>query len=246
MPNLPAHIHLALKAAPRIGDGLLDNYLGDYLLGATTPDIRIITKQSRETYHFSSLDFRDIGAGAEGLFEAHPGLRDTADPATRALVAGYLSHLYADEVWIVTMFRPYFAGTSAFADNTEAMVMDRVLQLALDREAFAVPEFRPGMLTERSGAVELPFLSQDTLAEWRTWVVEFLESGFSWDRLRFMARRISRGDESHPAHLIAAGFVDGLPESLDRLYATLPAGEPARYTTEAVDTIVENVGAYLS
>ena len=44
MPNLATHIHFAMKSLPESIDQELTPI---YLLGATTPDIRVITKENR-------------------------------------------------------------------------------------------------------------------------------------------------------------------------------------------------------
>ena len=65
MPNLSAHTNIAILATKHLGDKCLDLDLKYFVLGATAPDIRIITKFPRETYHFAQLDFSEIGTGKE-------------------------------------------------------------------------------------------------------------------------------------------------------------------------------------
>ena len=111
MPNLPTHIELAWQASLTIKDSVLDENLGQYLLGSTAPDIRVITKKPRSQYHFVNLDFDSIGEGTKGLFDTYPHLRDKSSlPSDQAaLIAGYITHLVADETWITNMYRTYFA-----------------------------------------------------------------------------------------------------------------------------------------
>ena len=137
MPNLPAHIELAAMVAERLGPSALDGNLGYFLLGSTSPDIRAITKADRQDYHFAPLSFESVGAGVDGMLSAHPELRDAAgrDGPTGAFVAGYMTHLIYDETWIVEMFRPCFGNSGVFADEMEGKVLDRALQLDLDRQA---------------------------------------------------------------------------------------------------------------
>ena len=66
---------LAKQVSQRLDCDVVEANMGCYLLGSTSPDIRIITRRTREEYHFTTLDFEDVGAGVQGLFEAHPELR---------------------------------------------------------------------------------------------------------------------------------------------------------------------------
>ena len=67
MPNLTSHVSLALATANEVDLPSISNNMGSYLLGATAPDIRIITKQSRELTHYSGLDSNVLGDGVERL-----------------------------------------------------------------------------------------------------------------------------------------------------------------------------------
>ena len=119
LPNLPAHIDLANRAASRLGHPTLDGNLGYFLHGSTSPDIRVITRGRREEYHFAPLDFQDVGTGVKGMFDSHPQLGSSADHdgPTQAFVAGYITHLIADETWIVSMYRPFFGNPMVFEDR---------------------------------------------------------------------------------------------------------------------------------
>ena len=103
--------------------------------------------------------------------------------------------------------------------------MDRVMQMELDTLALERLDVLKTHLASFSGGVDIPFIDGDTLAEWHEWVTSFVSREFTWERLRFMAMRITRGDESHPAHAIADGFLRGMPDTLDVLHETVPNGE---------------------
>jgi len=246
MPNLPTHIALARRAAERLQYPLIHNNPSAFLLGATAPDIRIITKRPREEYHFAELDFEHVGAGMGGLFEAHPTLRKPRDKATRAFVAGYLTHLMADEVWITTMFRPYFANDELFPDRDQGLVMDRACQLQLDRENR--PDVAPlvGVLRRPMKRIGVGFIPPETLVAWQAWTADFLnERAYNWERLRNQARRIARGDDPHPAHDHTDAFIAGLPDSMARLHERVPEGCLVDYQTNAVDILTGTLKDYL-
>ena len=247
MPNLAAHIDLARQAARRLADPKLDAHLGYYLLGSTSPDIRVITRRTREEYHFAPLDFDAIGAGVAGMFTSHPDLLPASgrDWPTQAFVAGYITHLTADEVWITDMFRPYFGHQKVFEDEAAGQMMDRALQLELDRQAWHAVDGTLDLLGAAADSVNIGFIPGATLDDWRQWVVGHLQNGFSWERLRFMARRIASGDESHPVHELAEDFIRTMPESLETLHEAVPRGDFESFKTHAVEELAVAVGEYL-
>ena len=248
MPNLPAHIDLAYQAAQSLRHPTLEANMGYFLLGSTTPDIRAMTRGTRERYHFTDLDFEDVGAGMRGLFGSHPELMalPKGHGPTQAFVAGYLTHLMADEAWIVGMYRPYFADRSLFEEGAVGNVMDRVLQLELDRQSWPTVNATLAHVTEATDGVDVGFIPPDTLADWRARVIDLMSQGFTWERLRFMARRISGGDESHPAHGLADEFIKAMPQSLDDLFERVPSRNLDEYRERAVGSLVGVLQGYLS
>ena len=110
MPNLPMHIYIARQVADELDWGFVHDHMGSCFLGSTTPDIRAMTKGDREQTHFAPLTLESVGEGTRKMFEMYPQLADKnhQNPATRAFILGYISHLVADETWITTMYRPHF------------------------------------------------------------------------------------------------------------------------------------------
>ena len=93
--------------------------------------------------------------------------------------------------------------------------------------------------------MELPFIDGDTLSEWHEWVTSFISHEFTWERLRFMAMRISRGDESHPAHAIADDFVRGMPDTLDVLHERVPTERLVEFKRDAIADMARVVAEHL-
>ena len=242
MPNLPAHIGLARDAAARIASPVIAGNMGYFLLGSTAPDMRAITKRPREDYHFAPLDFERVGDGARAMLETHPHLDGLAGRKA-AFVAGYISHLVLDECWITKVFRPSFGGADA-AGDARGLVLDRALQLELDRRSNGVGESL-ALMRGAAMPLDLGFLSDEAVAQWRSWVVEFLERDFSWERLRFMARRIALGDESHPAHAVADELLRSTPESLETMFEVVSRDELQDFARRSVDTLCQHLEGYL-
>ena len=243
MPNLPAHVELAWRAASELFAPVISENLGHYLLGATAPDVRIITQRPRSDYHFVELDFSQIGEGAAGMFAAHPELRAPRDNAKIAFVAGYLTHLVADETWIVTMYRRYFDGNG----TDSAKLFDRAAQLVLDREAEERVRSLLPLVSETECGFEAGPIAIETMSEWRDWVVDFLGGSrpFQWERLRHMAGRIAGGDLSHPAHAMAERFLSNVEEGVSELYGVVPKSVLDDYKGQCIERLTETVLEYV-
>ena len=242
MPNLPAHIGLARQAAARIASPVIAGNMGYFLLGSTAPDMRAITKRPREDYHFAPLDFQRVGDGARAMLRAHPHLTGLEDEKA-AFVAGYISHLVLDECWITQIFRPCFGAADASAD-ARGLVLDRALQLELDRRSNGVgASLNP--MRDAATPLGLGFVTDEEVTQWRSWVVEFLERDFSWERLRFMARRIAQGDETHLAHAVADELLRSTPESLETMFDVVSRDELQDFSRRSVETLCRHLDGYL-
>ncbi len=248
MPNLPVHLDMALKVREQLDDPDIDSYLGCFLLGSTTPDIRAMTKGKREDTHFAPLATKKIGTGAEGLFGSHPELADRSKlgPATGAFLAGYLSHLAADETWIMDIYQRYFDGHSMDQQEMQANIWDRALQLDMDRAAMDDMGDREEIRRHLQGSeeeVDIGFLDGEQLAQWREWVVKFTTWDFTWERLRFATRRMYRDDAD--AARIAEDFLLSMPDSLEEVYGLVPKDKIATYRDKAIAESVRMVKEYL-
>ncbi|HET9318453.1 MAG TPA: zinc dependent phospholipase C family protein, partial [Bryobacteraceae bacterium] len=135
MPPIFLHMAVARDVAAELPPAPLAAEKGTYLLGATSPDIRVIARWERERTHFFNLsDFEHQDSVAK-FFAAYPSLAapERLKPETIAFVSGYITHLALDETWIVKVYRPYFGQLSALGGDLSANTMDRLLQFELDR-----------------------------------------------------------------------------------------------------------------
>jgi len=239
-------MEMAYLAAQQVDAKVLNENMGCFLLGSTAPDIRVITRKGREPYHFAQLDFEEVGAGVAGLFREYPQLADIEHGPTRSFMAGYMTHLTLDETWITRMYRPLFGVDGVFETEAEGAVMDRVMQMELDTLALERLDVLKTHLASFNGGVGIPFIDGDTLSEWHEWVTSFISNEFTWERLRFMATRISRGDESHPAHAIADDFVRGMPDTLDVLHETVPAERLVEFKRDTIADMARVVAEHLA
>ena len=244
------HIYLANQVAEQLDLGYVYDNLGSYFLGSTTPDIRAMTKWPREQTHFAPLSVEEVGTGTRTMFRMHPELSQDISPATRAFLAGYVSHLAADEVWITSVYRPHFDTSLEHSritdDKVEANIWDRALQLNMDRQIL------PQLTGETNPQEHLPcsdqdvsvsFLEDGLLTEWKDWVGRFMGWEFTWDRLKRALNRMYRDDED--VQRTVEVFLEGMPRSLEQVYEKVPEGEVTAYQKRAVAATIEQVREYV-
>lgn len=251
MPNLPMHIYLCQQVAVELDWGYVHDHPGAAYLGSTTPDIRAMTKWDRARTHFSDLSVNQVGTGVQRMFELHPGLAGSDNgltPETRAFLLGYVSHLVADEVWITTMFRPHFDPANFITDTqVEAHIWDRALQLDMDR---AVLTNNGGLVSENDAiaAVDalpaLDFLQDELIDEWRGWVARLLGWDFTWERLKRALNRMYR--DNSDVQLVVDGFLEHMPESLERVYERVPRKLIDQYQQRVIEETKTQAREYLS
>jgi hypothetical protein len=197
MPGLRLHLTIARDLAADLDAPAIEADRGAYYLGATTPDIRAMTRWDRQKTHF--FDLADFGeqSGVHRLFEQEAQLRDVTklDPPTAAFMLGYISHLVMDEDYITEIYRPLFGERSPLHSNEKADVMDKTLQWDIER---ADCDANPGKmdeirrsLVETAVEVNVDFIARDTLLQWRDVSLDVMSQTPSVERLvHFLARRL--------------------------------------------------------
>jgi hypothetical protein len=218
MPHLAFHMTVARGLANNMRNPVLDAHRGDFYLGSTGPDARILSRADRMSSHYFDLDCLDDQDAPATFFEAHADLRDAArlDDSTAAFVAGYLTHLVVDAVWIIDVYRPCFGPGSPLGGDAKANVLDRVLQYDMDlrcRKDRPVMEEIRGQLQTCDLAVHVYFLHRDILARWRDVVVDMISRPADWERFTKTASRFLAFAGVSTEEQIA-GFTRTLPSLL--------------------------------
>lgn len=249
MPNLPMHIYLADQVARQLDWGSIYDHVGSFFLGSTAPDIRAMTKWPRERTHFAPLSVDEVGTGARTMLRLYPELAVNAGLSreTQAFVLGYITHLVSDEVWITSVFRPYFdSHTMITATEVEAHIWDRALQLDLDRKTLPeIDSLQPAeAMSCADQGVEVGFLESEVLQEWREWVRRFMGWEFSWDRLKRALNRIYR--ENDGVQQAVDQFLRAMPYSLERVYQRIPEADVNAYQRRALEETLTQVREYLN
>ena len=233
---------VAREALIRLGNPDLDrDELGCYLLGATAPDIRVLTGQRREETHFVDLEADHGENGTASLFAAYPHVLHLQG-RSRAFVSGYLTHLNVDELWIREIYRPFFGRDSALESSLEANFMDRVLQYHIDRgerlDGDQPQQFYEHILQAEPGEA-VQFLDVPTLQKWREVVARIVSTDPTWDNFRtFIFRRFGGMDALQEEQLRA--FCEAIPEVLER---TLQHVTPERIALFKEDAVSRSVAA---
>jgi len=201
-------MHLSLAEEILCGDALpsavcrlLIQQRGPFLLGHTAPDVQTLSGQHRDATHFYAIPrtpppappLRGEGRrpAHETLFAAHPGLAsaETLPPPQAAFVAGYISHLLLDELWLDDIFRRYFLPD--WGPLRERVFLHNVLRTWMDRED--LQRLDGSVVTALRGTEPrgwLPFVRDEHLRAWRDWLVEQLGPGRSVQTAEVFARRM--------------------------------------------------------
>lgn len=235
----------------RLGATVARENLGAFLLGATSPDIRVLTSWDRRETHYFDFDEFEHQDSVAKFFEKHPELADPANvrPETAAFVAGYTTHLTLDERWIVEIYRAFFGERSPLGGTTEAHLFDRLLQYELDRRKREDRELITGIqlaMADAEAAVDCGFIDAETLSQWRALAADQLQYPADYDRLRYYSGRQLRAhgiDPEVPAEFDV--FLARVPELLD---AALNHVTPERFDAfveQSYESALATVEAYL-
>ena len=204
----------ACRAGERLDAPGYDRANGDFMLGATSPDIRVLTRWDRKRTHFFDIASDEHQDSVASFFDAHRSLRDPSrlTAQTRDWVCGYVTHLVMDQEYVTAIYRPYFGARSLLGGDDHANLLDRVLQYELDRRERESDEsmsrIRDGLFASAVD-IDAGFLDHSLLEQWRDTSAAVTEHPPDWERFSFIASR----------HLKRAGIEseDGLREFLGRV-----------------------------
>lgn len=249
MPPIFLHMAMAKDVRRQLRAAATDDHAGEYYLGATSPDIRVLTRWDRSQTHFFDLTSVGHQDSVRAMFEAHPHLAhaERLNPATAAWVAGYIGHLTLDEMWITRVYRPHFGQLSALGGAGEANVMDRVLQYELDRRRREDREDSAEIRAALEGcslAIDAGFLDSDTLRRWLEVAIDQTRHPPTWDRFRFQGGRHLRGAGLDSDEALQA-FLERVPEVLERTIRHVSTAHVDAYLEESTERALRIAEGYL-
>jgi len=167
---------------------------GAFLFGTIAPDAQCVSGQAREATHFFAMPPASNQPAPQVMLTAHPALAraDELTPAQTAFIAGYLSHLALDELWIANVFGPHFGLKAEWGTFRERLLMHNVLRTWLDQRD---QRRLNGKLGATLAQVEphdwLPFVSDAHLRAWRDEIVAELQPGAMIRTVEVFAERLS-------------------------------------------------------
>jgi hypothetical protein len=122
------------KLPPSIVDRLRQSRQA-FLLGNTAPDLGGLAGRPRAQTHFFHVPMYSAHPAHLRLLDRHPELDRPNDmhPDHAAFVAGYLSHIWVDQLWIRGIFQPYFASVTSPSTFRQRLTDHNLLRAHLDR-----------------------------------------------------------------------------------------------------------------
>ncbi len=249
MPPITLHMVLARRVALALDHADVPPDSGPYLLGATTPDIRVLTRQDRFSTHFFDLNEHNHQDSVAAFLETyrHLAAPERLNPQTRAWAAGYISHLVLDEQYITRVYRRYFLRHDDLGGALRANVMDRLLQFDLDRRYGADPELKRDIceaLACTIADIDTGFIDGPTLDRWRQVSIDVAARNLDWDRARAMIANHLRLAGLEPGETLEH-VLDSLPELLGETIAHITEAEVEAFIDLATETARAAVERYL-
>ena len=146
------------------------------------------------------------------------------------------------------MYRPHFGeGSRVAGSELEAHIWDRALQLDMDRQVQTQHDGFPATdeaIPDSEQGVEISFLDQEVLREWRSWVSRFLGWDFTWERLKRALNRMYRDDDV--VQQVVDRFLEEMPHSMERIYQKIPREKLEAYQQRTLAETVAQAREYLS
>ncbi len=237
MPPLVLHMAFARQLQDVVHSQLVEAHAGAFILGATTPDIRVLTRWEREQTHFFDFDVYEHQDSVARFLAERPELADAGRvaPETAAFVAGYATHLVLDQRWIDEIYRVFFGERSPLGGGAQAKVLDRLLAYELDRrkrEDRSLMKALEEALVDAEVGVDCGFIDRETLARWRALAAEQTTYPADYERVRHYASR----------YLYAWNVDVDVPEEFGKFLRRVPQLVEAaaqHVTPERVNTFLE-------
>ena len=240
---------LSSSALPAAARGLLASERGAFLFGTIAPDVQSVSGQPREATHFfvmlpskEDLGPTDTRPAHQVMLAQHPLLArsDRLTPAQAAFIAGYLTHLRLDELWIAYVFGPCFGLEAGWGTFRERLMIHNVLRTWLDRRDGVWLKCDVWSALARVEPREwLPFVSDTHLRAWRDEIARELTPGAPIHTLEVFATRLA----VPPADF--RRMLDSPEEMQQRVFVHLRPGCVEQFYSDARSESVRLINDYL-
>jgi hypothetical protein len=233
---------LADPALPPVAHHALAAQHGAFLFGTIAPDVQTVSEQPREATHFFTLPLTDARPAHQLLFAAHPALAHahSLPPAQAAFIAGYISHLALDEMWIAQVFAPCFGPGAEWGTFRERLLIHNVLRTWLDQcDQSRLDDDVSGTLAQVEPHGWLPFVSDLHLSLWRDEITAELAPGATVRTAEVFAERL------HVPSAEINRILESPDELQKRVLVHVPPGRVDEFYADARTASVRLIAEYL-
>ncbi|NDJ54213.1 MAG: zinc dependent phospholipase C family protein [Chloroflexi bacterium] len=152
-----------------------------FYLGAISPDVRIVSRQSRVATHFFDIPNQSGVQAQDEMLRQWPNLRELADsePIRAAFVAGYITHLVMDQVWLDDIVMPsLFINGQRWGTSHPNWRLYSILMTYLEYRADRlVPDHVIDAMAGAQPDHWLPFVDDAYLEAWRDGCAQRIRTG---------------------------------------------------------------------
>ena len=215
---------------------------GAFLFGSIAPDVQSVSKQPREATHFFQMPPTNTQPAPRVMLAIHPTLaRARKLPSMQAaFIAGYLSHLALDELWIANVFGPHFGLTAEWGTFRERLLIHNVLRTWLDqRDQSRLSGNVSAVLAQVEPRHWLPFVTGDHLRTWRDEIVAELQPGATIRTVEVFAERL------HVPPVELRRLLESPEEMQQQVFSRLSPGCVDQFYADAQATSVHWIMEYL-
>ncbi len=212
-----------------------EDELGAALIGSTAPDRRVMTGQDRSETHYFELTKDSIGDGLKNMKRRYPNIFPLAKErgsSSQAFLLGYVSHLIADETWIVDVYRKYFEEDKYFGKNPLKNIIDRAFQYDIERDIRRdekiVAFWRTSILDSELTLIDKEFMSINVMESWKIFVLDRITTwAEGWDEFPRLVQRFI--DEIDVDQTILQQNLSNPQLMLDEIETILPTSLVTEY-----------------
>lgn len=230
------------SALPPAARELLASQRGAFLLGVIAPDVQSVSGQPREATHFFTLPPTDPRPAHQVMLAEYTALARARQlpPAQAAFIAGYLSHLKLDELWIAHVFGPCFGLGAKWGTFRERLLAHNVLRTWLDRRDGV--RLKCDVSANLAGSEPrgwLPFVTDHHLRAWRDEIAGQLLPGAPIHTMQVFAARL----RVSPADL--QQMLDSTEEMQRQVFVHVRPGCVEQFYSDALNESVRVLKDYL-
>jgi hypothetical protein len=184
MPNAHTHLAAASEVLARPDFTAAVSWLtgeaerAAFLLGSISPDVRAVSGQPREETHFFTIPSPPDHRAVPAMMAAWPTLADAShlDHAQAAFIAGYITHLIMDELWVDDIVMEYiYVDAEPWGTHHSGWWLYSLLMTYLEYQAApTLPADTAQMLKRAQPHDWLPFVKDRDLKRWRSIIAKMI------------------------------------------------------------------------